>query len=83
MTTTIKVRQRHINAGEPTLMHKCPIALAIQEATGLQSDVVGVEGEDILINGVHYSSPRSVTDFIDAFDNERVVFFFEFELPLK
>lgn len=78
--TTIFVNQTHIDHGRPGTCTLCPIALAIQEATGIQQ--VGVNIVEVRIDGKYFDLPREVTEFINQFDAGGSVEPFEFELCL-
>lgn len=75
----ITVTQAHIDNGVRSFTH-CPIALAIKEQTKGRVLVCG--SAFITKNGVEtvYSFPDSATNFVSAFDNNRSVHPFEFEM---
>ena len=74
----IKVEQRHIEAGKRRDVRKCPVALALNEATGLEWMVADCLSS--LDGGIHRSAPPSVIDFFSRFDEEMPVQPFEFKL---
>lgn len=81
--TRVKVRQKHIDEGSKGNGNNCPIALAIQDATGVEMFVGSsvyyppkVYDENIVMD----NTPE-ITDFINDFDSDSPVQPFEFNLP--
>ncbi len=56
----------------------CPVAVAIQRATG--NDAVGVGWSQCFVGKVNYAIPEEVSDKIVAFDDDKQVEPFSFEL---
>jgi hypothetical protein len=81
----ICVTQEHIQRGEEGSITGCPIALALNEATGMGWGVGSTQAH--LLNGQtivnHVNLPLTATDFIFRFDNALVETLkpFEFEFP--
>jgi len=76
---TIKVTQEHIRNGKRSRSTECPVALAILESTGHYPQVfkTGVRlGRD------WFYHTKATEEFINAFDSDRPVAPFEFDLPL-
>ena len=75
----INVTLKHISEGKPNCAPWCPIALAIQEATGLPGSV----GCTIYFvdNRAYMSSPE-MKQFVDRFDRGLPVEPFTFEVPI-
>lgn len=76
----IKVEQRHIDAGEVSQCRRCPVALAIWEATGIEVAVYPMTGI-YFSDWVIVETPRDVADFISHFDYHEKCEPFEFDLP--
>lgn len=79
----ILVTQEHIDKGEPLKCYKCPIAHAIQEATGdlnwrVYDKVCGNKTEI-------YELPSVAVKFVRTFDmiGATIVEPFEFDLPIE
>jgi hypothetical protein len=75
----IIVTKEDIERGRHWSESLCPVALAVQHATGknaLVSYILGVEGY------VSEVAPQSVREFIERFDANRPVEPFEFDLVL-
>jgi hypothetical protein len=81
----IKVTQEHINKGISGDMNKCPIALAVLEATHLPSLSVSTDYViiDIGTRKLSRKLPDEVKEFITAFDFHHLVKPFEFELEVN
>lgn len=75
----IQVEQRHINAGEVSQCKRCPVALAIWEATGIEVAVYPMTGI-YFGDGVIVETPREVAQFILHFDYHEKCEPFEFDL---
>lgn len=69
----IEVTQEHIDKGTPCTASDCPVALAIGHNCRVYI-------HSVTINGLKYSIPENVTDFIDRFDAGHSVQPFTFEL---
>lgn len=76
----IKVEQRHIDAGFRHRCQECPIAMAIQEATGVKVSVYPISGV-YFGNKVIIPIPWEAAKFIGDFDAGLDVRPFEFDLP--
>lgn len=90
---TIEVTQRHIDDGQPMMCGSCPVALAIQEKTGLACVVYGtfiaigsrVDGNGFyryLAEYFRFDTPKTVAKFIERYDDGLLVKPFKFRLPL-
>jgi uncharacterized Zn-binding protein involved in type VI secretion len=77
--TTIFVSTAHIRNGEPKDCTQCPVALALFDAGYC---VVSVRGDFIAVDGMTFTTPDIVHDFINIFDMYNVAEPFSFELPL-
>ena len=82
----IKVKQDHINRGDPCSSDSCPIALAVIEATGAKPDSVSVGysgisifSEDGNVRKAYCKTPQIARTFIRLFDDYEKVSPFEFE----
>jgi hypothetical protein len=74
----IKVTEDHIENGRRHETCRCPIALAIKEATGCSNVSVGQQSATI---GVYtHILPKEAGDFVRDFDHRKKVVPFEFEL---
>lgn len=70
MRKLIKVNKRHIRDGQPGIADRCPVALAIREATG-QYAAIRPDHIDVvkgLLNVKQVKTPRSVRRFVNKFD---------------
>lgn len=76
----IKVEQRHINEGKISRCQECPVALAIQEQTGVKVSVYPMTGV-FFGSGVIIPLPPIAQHFIGCFDYGVDVRPFEFDLP--
>lgn len=77
---TVRVLKRHIEAGEPATCDRCPIALALNEATGLHWEV----GEYKAIAkelSCYFDVPVEARFFVEDFDRGETVEPFSFEMP--
>jgi len=85
MIVNIKVTQTLIDTGDPCNPFGCPIVVAITNA--LPGSVVQVTNKEIaiMINGINQFivPPWTVTQFVNAYDNDRPVQPFEFELEVN
>jgi hypothetical protein len=81
--TTIRVTSQHIEHGEKGCAHKCALALAFQQA-GYDAMVAGhiVEIYLGLTEPIEIRLPKTAWYFIAAFDSDRPVNPFEFEIDL-
>lgn len=78
----ISVTQEDINEGTPQDCWSCPIARAVQRATGF--DWVEVDGMYVEAGGVPQKScelPAEARRFVNKFDDGRYVEPFDFFLP--
>ncbi len=78
---TFKVTQDHIDRGIPIKSKHCPLALAIQEATG-QYDV-SVGGWTLTLDNTTYYVPNNMRDWVLDFDLGRPVKPRTFNVSLK
>lgn len=79
----IEVKQEHIKLGRQFDCYACPLALAIQEATGLGPLVVAVIGPVVFDSEVSYGLPAEAMQFMTDFDCGRNVAPFTFNLPIE
>ena len=66
----IAVTKKHIKDGKPEDSHKCPVALAIQDALkaqGIRNSDVSVDYKEIFISFT-IKPNKATADFIEAFD---------------
>jgi len=77
---TIKVTADHIKRGRRAQCFECPVALALDEATGQFWKVKSASLYNVTSNLQIHNVPLSVTTFVRDFDDGRIVSPFEFEL---
>ncbi len=85
---TIHVTQAHIDAGKRGYCTRCPIALALQAATGViwRVTICRIIGPNTnLLRREIIETPESVAAFISRFDVEWTVqpFSFEVDIPVE
>jgi hypothetical protein len=79
----VQVTQDDIDAGLPCVSNHCPVALALNRATGCEWDVQGNGCCGIRMKAKNYFSlnaPNDVAYFVEEFDDGLPVEPFEFEL---
>jgi hypothetical protein len=74
----VKVKQSHIDEGQPGESCTCAVAKAVQAA--FETENVQVEAEFIQVDFAKYPTPDAVVKFIDDYDLGRPVRPFEFDL---
>ena len=79
----ITVTQEHIDNGVPVDSLKCPLALAIREATKNNVWSVGVASVFSGNKGFGIVLPKSAREFRHRFDSNLVVQPFEFDIELE
>lgn len=79
----IKVTQKHIDCGVWGEGDKCPIAKAIRSIPSIKKKSIYVNSTCCWIGTKLYRLPEVATKFVAAFDGEKKVKPFEFELDLK
>ena len=77
------VTQRHIDRGDPSTLRFCPIALAAQEALGI--DEIDVDGIEMIVfkpgqSVDRYDLPDEAISFIQDYEDELPLEPFEFEI---
>lgn len=65
----ITVSSSHITSGERRISNKCPVALAIKDATG--ASFIDVSGELATVGKAVYKLPAIAQRFIARFDKGR------------
>lgn len=82
----IRVTKKHIEEGHGGDAWRCPVALAIREQTGCRYVQVGRTGINIIPKrcraGRTVKLSRIATDFIVAFDRDKKVSGFTFDLAV-
>ena len=77
----VKVTGKHIDEGEPGDSFRCPIALAVKEATNVATrDVTLVDGIEISVGPFVFKATLKVKEFIKSFDKGKKVKPFTFWL---
>ena len=74
----IEVTQQDISEGTPGVCMECPIALAVQRATGDKD--ASVTPQIVWVGGTFYVLPVTAREFIRKFDGRKDVAPFEFEM---
>jgi hypothetical protein len=75
----IEVTREDIEEGPPGFGDSCPVALALQRATG---EWAHVRRDAIQIGEIVYDAPVAVSEFVDLFDDELPVEPFAFDINL-
>jgi hypothetical protein len=75
----IEVTEHLINIGVRRSSFACPVALALQRATGRRWEVSNTQAENL--SGGRFNLPREVSTFTHDFDLGRPVAPLTFELP--
>jgi len=80
MTHTIEVKQEHLNKGKKHKCNECPVALALKDA-GFSG--VNVTYFSATLNGTYVPLSKTVESYIKAFDADKPVspFTFQVEFP--
>ena len=82
MRLTVEVTQQDIERGSLIECRSCPVALALQRATGREVEVAGPWF--IFANSRrHFNLPESVRDFVAQFDSGVAVQPFSFEIEAQ
>jgi len=80
-TFTVRVTRKDIREGQPDDPNYCPIALALQRATGVED--VEVESSSIRVDGFkELTTPRHIEDFVEDFDGGGNVKPFRFRITI-
>lgn len=77
-TVTVRVRQDHINRGEPRSANRCAVALAIQELLDDDNVQISVCYSEVVLRRIspgfvpvcHALATRRMTRFISRFDRD-------------
>jgi Zn finger protein HypA/HybF involved in hydrogenase expression len=83
MKTTIRVLQEDIDAGDLGDCYRCPVALALQRATGdMEAEIYQTsDGLRLKVGGASIVAPDAVRHFVHQFDDGEVCEPFTFEIP--
>lgn len=81
----VKVNQKHINTGKRNNSEKCPLAIALNDTTGIKWSVGLTScspGEGYIMKKMFFLPLRAI-QFIKDFDNRKITKPFEFELTIN